>query len=254
MSYTATGVNAGLILIGNELLSGKTKDANMNVIAKFCGEEGIDLVEVAVIPDIEATIISKVREFSERFDHVFTTGGIGPTHDDITAASIAKAFDLELETNESAKEVLIDFYKDKINDSRLSMAKMPKGSELICNSISIAPGFKTKNVHVMAGIPKIMQSMLQSLSGNIKGGKKIISTTYKLYVKESDIADFLYELDDTYRDKIEIGSYPFKEEAPERFGTRIVFRSNHEPFIVEASEKLVSFCHNTFDQDCISKE
>ncbi len=254
MSYTSTGVNAGLILIGNELLSGKTKDANMNFIANFLGDEAIDLVEVVVIPDIEATIISKVQEFSERFDYVFTTGGIGPTHDDITAGSIAKAFDLELEINESAKQTLTEFYKEKINESRLSMARMPKGSTLICNDISIAPGFKIKNVYVMAGIPRIMQSMLQSLKGNLDGGKKIHSHTYKLYTKESDIADFLYELDEKYKDKIEIGSYPFKEEKPERYGTNIVFRSNNQAFIQQASSELYEFVSKEFGEDHIFSE
>jgi len=253
MSYIKTGVTAGLILIGNELLSGKTQDQNMNFIANFLAEEAIDLEEVSVIPDIEATIIKKVREYSDRFDHVFTTGGIGPTHDDITAASLAKAFDLELETNQEAQNTLLEFYGDKINEAGLQMAKMPKGVELIYNAISIAPGFKVKNVHVMAGIPKIMQSMLQSLAGHLKGGKKILSETYKLYLKESEIASHLYELDKQYKDKIEIGSYPFKEDSG-RFGTRIVLRSNNIDFIKEAVLKLKHYVEEHFGEAAITQD
>ncbi|MEJ0010251.1 MAG: competence/damage-inducible protein A [Alphaproteobacteria bacterium] len=168
-------VTACLVIIGNEILSGRTQDRNLAHIAAELNEVGVRLVEARVIPDIEDTIVATVNEVRGKFDYVFTTGGIGPTHDDITAAAIAKAFGVKLVRDKAAEKLLTDLYRgtDKLNEARLKMADVPEGSELIPNPVSTAPGFRVGNVYVMAGVPAIMQAMLKAVLPTLKGARKL---------------------------------------------------------------------------------
>ena len=216
-------MKAALIIIGNEILSGRTKDKNLAYLAEWLNEIGIQLYEVRVIRDDEKEIIDCVNLLRKKYDYVFTTGGIGPTHDDITTESIAKAFNVELETNPEALKILQSYYKEgELNEARLKMTLLPKGSELVENPVTKAPGFKMENVFVMAGIPSIMQGMLEGAKAFLKIGNKMTSKSIDVFMPESYVAEELSKMQDNYPE-VEIGSYPFNKEG--QFGTSLVMRS-----------------------------
>jgi molybdenum cofactor synthesis domain-containing protein len=216
-------MKAALIIIGNEILSGRTKDKNLTYLAEWLNEIGIQLYEVRVIRDDEQEIIECVNLLKNKYDYVFTTGGIGPTHDDITTASIAKAFNVELETNTTALAILKSYYKEgELNEARLKMTLLPQGAELVENPVTKAPGFKMDNVFVMAGIPSIMQGMLEGARKFLQTGSKMASRSRDIFMPESHVANELSKLQDSYPD-VEIGSYPFNKDG--RFGTSLVMRS-----------------------------
>ena len=201
--------NAGVIVIGNEILSGRTQDLNISYIGKKLEELGIILSEVTIIPDIEKEIINKVRVYSEKYDYVFTTGGIGPTHDDITAQSVAKAFGLKYELHKEGYKILEAYYQPgEFNEGRQKMIWMPANADLILNPTSGAPGFSVENVFCLPGVPSIMKSMLGGLKNKIVGGDPILSHTISLKTVESEIANSLTKVQEENQD-VEIGSYPF---------------------------------------------
>ena len=216
-------MKAALIIIGNEILSGRTKDKNLAYLAEWLNEIGIQLYEVRVIRDDEDEIIDCVNLLRKKFDYVFTTGGIGPTHDDITTESIAKAFDVELETNPDALKILQGYYKKgDLNEARLKMTLLPIGAELVENPVTKAPGFKMDNVFVMAGIPSIMQGMLEGARVFLETGTKMSSKSIDVFMPESFVATELSQIQDNYLN-VEIGSYPFNKNG--KFGTSLVMRS-----------------------------
>ena len=230
-------MKAALIIIGNEILSGRTQDKNLSYLANWLNEIGIQLSEVRVIRDEEEVIIETVNYLRKTYDYVFTTGGIGPTHDDITSLSIAKAFNVDLEINDKALSILKEYYKDsELTDARMKMTMIPKGAELVENPVSKAPGFKMENVFVMAGIPSIMQGMLEGARRHLKGGDIIKSVSVDVFTPESNVADELTKLQDKYKN-IEIGSYPFTKEN--RFGTSLVLRSKNEQLLEECKLELL---------------
>lgn len=205
---------ACLLVIGNEILSGRTQDVNINFLARRLGQLGIPLREVRVIPDVPETIIGTVNEVRTKFDHVFTTGGIGPTHDDITSECIAAAFGVPWEINQEAYAIMNARYAEgEFNAARQRMATMPRGARLILNSVSAAPGFSIGNVHVMAGVPRIMQAMFDSLAPSLEGGAPIVSrAVYAMALLEGAIAEELGNIQKRYP-QLDIGSYPFAREA-----------------------------------------
>ena len=216
-------MKASLIIIGNEILSGRTQDKNLSYLATWLNEIGIQLSEVRVIRDEEDEIVDTVNLLRKKYDYVFTTGGIGPTHDDITSESIAKAFNVELETNPEALKILQSYYKEgELNEARLKMTLLPKGAELVENPVTKAPGFKMENVFVMAGIPSIMQGMLEGAKAFLKIGNKMTSKSIDVFMPESYVAEELSKMQDNYPE-VEIGSYPFNKEG--QFGTSLVMRS-----------------------------
>ena len=218
-------VNAAILIIGNEILSGRTQDKNVAFIANWLNLKcGISINEVRVIADIEKTIIKNILEMSKQFNYVFTTGGIGPTHDDITAQSISKAFKVKYEYHKEAFKILENYYgKVKFNDGRKKMAKMPKGSKLIYNPSSAAPGFITKNVLSLPGVPSILISMIENCKKYLIKGLKIHSKTISLYTVESNISKRLGLIQEKYKKFVEIGSYPFFRLG--KIGVSIVTRS-----------------------------
>lgn len=229
-------VTAAAIIIGNEILSGRTQDVNLAFLAKSLNEIGIRLMEARVVPDIEAEIIAAVNGLRVRFDYVFTTGGIGPTHDDITAECVAKAFGVPLIRHPEAERRLRAHYEpDKLNEARLRMANTPEGATLIDNPVSIAPGFQIGNVFVLAGVPSIMQAMFDGIKGRLSGGAPVRSISVPAFIAEGTIAKGLGELQARYAD-IDIGSYPFFRTG--RFGTTLVLRGTDEARLAAAAEEL----------------
>lgn len=226
-------VTAALIIIGDEILSGRTVDKNINFLATNLNEIGISLSEVRVVPDVEQEIIDATNILRKKFDYVFTSGGIGPTHDDITSSSIAKAFNVKLELNKQAEEILRNHYDVEINEARLKMAMIPVGATLLDNSISSAPGFRIENVFVMAGIPKIFEVMFFAATKELEGGKKIFAHEFKTDLVESQIAKDFSELQNQYSDKVSLGSYPFKG------GTALVFRGTDKKTVKEVADKML---------------
>ena len=219
-------VTACLLIIGNEILSGRTQDKNLAYIGEQLNELGVRLMEVRVIPDIEEVIVRTVNEVRPAFDYVFTTGGIGPTHDDITADCVAKAFGVPLIVNPDARAILEAHYKPgELNEARLRMARTPEGASLIENPVSKAPAFQMGNVFVMAGIPVIMQAMFQSLRHRLAGGAPLRSRTVTVPLGEGTLAEPLAVVQDRFAD-LEIGSYPFTRDG--RFAVRLVLRSTDE--------------------------
>ncbi len=217
-------VTASLVIIGNEILSGRTQDKNLSYIAIKLNEVGIQLREVRVVADIEAEIVSAINAVRPRYDYIFTTGGIGPTHDDITSASVAAAFGVKLHRHPDAEKALRAHYEpDKINEARLKMAEVPEGSELIPNAVSTAPGFRIGNVFVMAGVPRIMQAMLDAIIPHLKGGVSVLSVSVTTNLPEGTIAAGLSDIQDRYKD-IDIGSYPMYERG--NLSTTLVLRSS----------------------------
>jgi molybdenum cofactor synthesis domain-containing protein len=218
-------VNAAILIIGNEILSGRTQDQNVAFIANWLNSKcGISVEEVKIIPDVEKTIINNILLLSKKFNYVFTTGGIGPTHDDITAKSIARAFKVKYEFHKEAYEILEKYYgKIKFNDGRKKMAKMPKGSKLIYNPSSAAPGFITKNVLSLPGVPSILNSMIENCKRYLTKGVKVHSKTLSLYTVESNISKKIGSIQRKYKKFVDIGSYPFFRLG--KVGVAIVTRS-----------------------------
>tara|TARA_B100001057_G_scaffold140107_1_gene139791 strand:- start:908 stop:1663 length:756 start_codon:yes stop_codon:yes gene_type:complete len=221
-------VNAAIIVIGNEILSGRTQDLNVSFISNWLNEKnGVSVSEVRVIPDIEKTIIKTTNELRKKFNYVFTTGGIGPTHDDITAKSISKAFKVKYEYHPEAFKILEKYYgKDNFNDGRKKMSKMPKGSNLIYNPSSAAPGFKIKNVFCLPGVPLILKSMIHNCTKYLRRGSKIFSDSINLVTVESNISRQLEKIQKKFKKDIDIGSYPFFRLG--RVGVSIVLRSQNK--------------------------
>ena len=218
-------VNAAILIIGNEILSGRTQDRNVAFIANWLNSKcGISVEEVKIIPDVEKTIINNILLLSKKFNYVFTTGGIGPTHDDITAKSIERAFKVKYEFHKEAYEILEKYYgKIKFNDGRKKMAKMPKGSKLIYNPSSAAPGFITKNVLSLPGVPSILNSMIENCKRYLTKGVKVHSKTLSLYTVESNISKKIGTIQRKYKKFVDIGSYPFFRLG--KVGVAIVTRS-----------------------------
>jgi molybdenum cofactor synthesis domain-containing protein len=214
---------SAILIIGNEILSGRTVDKNTSFIAKWLGDLGIGVEEVRVIPDKEEIIVESVNSLRKKYQYVFTTGGIGPTHDDITSQSVAKAFGKKYEYNQEAYSILEKYYaKSDFNEGRKKMAKMPEGANLIYNEIGSAPAFYIENVFVLPGIPSYVELMIPQLKQVVRSGKKIISETCDAKVRESSIALDLTKIQNKYPE-IDIGSYPYSRETG--FGTMLVMRS-----------------------------
>jgi len=231
-------VTAALVVIGDEILSGRTKDVNIGATADFCTELGIELREVRVVSDVEDDIIAAVNAVRARYTYVFTTGGIGPTHDDITADAVAKAFGVKLPINDEARAMLEARWKQsgtEVNEARLRMARIPEGGTLIVNSVSAAPGFRIGNVHVMAGVPKIMLAMLEAIAPTLQGGKKVKSVTIRCGVGEGTIGGPLGRLQDEFPD-VKMGSYP--QMGQTFVMTELVLRSSDEARLAEAAGRV----------------
>ena len=213
---------ASIIIIGNEILSGRTLDTNSNYLAKMLAERGISLQEIRVIPDVHGIIKGVVSNESSLKDYVFTSGGIGPTHDDITAEAIASSFDVPLLVRDDAVELLSMHYKNgkkDLNAARLRMARIPEGASLIENKVSGAPGFVIRNVYVMAGVPEVFESMVQEIILDVGSVSPIFSKTIKVFKRESEISEIIRNYADKYKE-ISIGSYPFNNSGT--FGVEIV--------------------------------
>ncbi|MEJ0062786.1 MAG: molybdopterin-binding protein [Alphaproteobacteria bacterium] len=224
---------AAIVIIGNEILSGRTQDGNLNAIAARLQPLGIRLAEARIVPDIEAEIVDAVNALRGRYDYVFTTGGIGPTHDDITAAAVAKAFGLPLVIDPAARQRLLHHYgTDHLTDARLRMARMPQGAALLDNPLSAAPGFQIGNVYVMAGVPEIMRAMMDGIAARLKGGAPLQSRTVNCHIPESVIADELEKIADAYAD-CDIGSYPWFKLG--RYGLAFVVRGTDDARLDEAA-------------------
>ena len=226
MSKKIKKINAAILIIGNEILSGRTQDKNISFISNWLNEScGISVNEVRIIPDAEKIIIKNIQFLSKKFNYVFTTGGIGPTHDDITAQSISKAFKVKYEFHREAYSILEKYYgKKKFNDGRKKMAKMPRGAKLIYNPSSAAPGFITKNVISLPGVPSILNSMIENCKKFLVKGLKIHSKTLNLYTVESNISKQLGLIQKKNQKFVDIGSYPFFRLG--KIGVAIVTRSS----------------------------
>ena len=232
-------ITAGIIIIGNEVLSGRTKDINTSTLAKWLNSLGINVKEVRVIPDIESKIIETVNSLRKQFNYIFTTGGIGPTHDDITAESISKAFNLEYGFHKEAYSILEKYYKPgEFNDGRKKMAKMPTTAKLILNPTSGAPGFYVQNVFCLPGVPSILQSMIGGLKNILIGGDPILNLTVSLRTVESEIAKSITEIQNNNTD-VEIGSYPFFKAG--KLGVSIVLRSSNKDKLDACNSELIKF-------------
>ncbi len=231
--------NASILIIGNEVLSGRTKDINTSTLALWLNSLGIIVKEVRVVPDIESTIIDTVNQLRKKFTYVFTTGGIGPTHDDITAMSISKAFGIEYGFHKEAFSILKKYYKPgEFNEGRQKMSKMPVTAKLILNPTSGAPGFNVENVFCLPGVPSILQSMLGGLKNSLVGGKPILSETINLRTVESEIAKSLTYVQNQNKD-VEIGSYPFFRAG--KLGVSIVIRSTDKVKIDKCNSEIITF-------------
>ena len=234
-----TKFNAAILIIGNEILSGRTQDTNTSTIAQWLNSIGVKVNEVRVIPDIENTIVDTVNHLRKVNNYVFTTGGIGPTHDDITAQSISRAFNLEYEIHKEAFKILESYYKvGEFNEGRQKMVWMPRDANLILNPTSGAPGFNVENVFCLPGVPSILKSMLGGLKNKIVGGDPILSHTISLKTVESEIANSLTNVQDNNKD-VEIGSYPFFHAG--KLGVSIVIRSEDQLKIDKCSSEVLDF-------------
>lgn len=229
---------AAVLLIGNEVLSGRTKDKNLGFIADYLTALGIDLLEARVVADDEAAIVEAVNALRARYTYVFTTGGIGPTHDDITADCIAAAFGVGISHHPEAVAILEAFFKEvgrEPNEARMRMARIPEGATLIYNTVSKAPGFKIENVHVMAGVPKVMQAMMDTIAPTLTRGMPVSSRTIRFEGGEGDIAKPLKEVQEQYP-ILSIGSYPFESERG--FNTNLVLRGRDEVALAAATDAV----------------
>ena len=231
--------DASIIVIGNEILSGKTLDTNSNYITKKLREKGIVCNEIAVIRDDEASIIGKVKKFKSNNDYVFTSGGIGPTHDDITASAVSKALKLPLVLNKDAENLLKNHYHDEaLTNARLKMAYMPRGVDLIDNPVSIAPGFKIKNIYVLPGVPQILKIMVDELFKNIECENLFYKKTISTILSEGIVGEFISKIQHKYSE-LEIGSYPyFKKNS---FGVSIVITGDSKSQVDDSSAEVVEY-------------
>lgn len=231
-------LTAALVIIGNEILSGRTQDTNINWIATKMSDQGIKLIEVRVVPDIEESIIAAIVELRRKVTYLFTTGGIGPTHDDITSVTVAKSFGVECLLNEDARKILLEYYgsESELTPARLRMAHIPVGATLIENPVSGAPGFQMDNVYVMAGVPRIMQGMLDHILPTLSSGLPYVSNTVSCDLPESKIAETLGNIQKQY-ESVDIGSYPhFRSGA---MGLALVLRSTDNDNLHEATRDVV---------------
>jgi len=234
-----TKVNAAILIIGNEILSGRTQDTNTSAIATWLNSIGVKVGEVRVIPDLEKIIINTLNLLKSNYDYVFTTGGIGPTHDDITAESVSKAFGIKYEIHKEAFKILESYYKPgEFNEGRQKMVWMPENANLILNPTSGAPGFNIENVFCLPGVPSILKSMLGGLTNKIVGGEPILSLTISLRTVESEIANSLTKVQDENQD-VEIGSYPFFQAG--KLGVSIVIRSQDQSKINNCNLQILEF-------------
>jgi molybdenum cofactor synthesis domain-containing protein len=215
---------AGLVVIGDEILSGRTHDKNIAQVAAWLQVQGIRLAEVRVVPDVEARIVAAVNNLRAAYDYLFTTGGIGPTHDDITVDAVAAALGVPVVINPEARAILERYYETRggLNEGRLRMARVPEGSQLIPNRMSGAPGIRRGNLFLMAGVPHITAGMLDALTGQLEGGAPLLCETIGCWVPESEVAALLREVEKAH-DNCQIGSYPFFREG--RVGANFVVRS-----------------------------
>ena len=232
-------VNAAILIIGNEILSGRTQDKNIAFISSWLNSKcGISVNEVRIVPDLEKVIIKNILELSKKFNYVFTTGGIGPTHDDITAQSISKAFKVKYQYHKEAFKILENYYgRSKFNDGRKKMAKMPRGSKLIYNPSSAAPGFITKNVISLPGVPSILNSMIENCKQYLIKGLKVHSKTLNLFTVESNISKQLGFIQKKYKKFVDIGSYPFFRLG--KIGVSIVTRSTSKIKLQSVNRDLI---------------
>jgi molybdenum cofactor synthesis domain-containing protein len=234
-----TKVNAAILIIGNEILSGRTQDTNTGTLANWLNSIGVKVNEVRVIPDEEKIIIETLNILRKIYNYVFTTGGIGPTHDDITAQSVSKAFNRKYEIHKEAFKLLEAYYKPgEFNKGRQKMVWMPEGAELILNPTSGAPGFQVDNVFCLPGVPSILKSMLGGLNNKIIGGDPILSQTISLKTVESEIANSLTKVQEKNKD-VEIGSYPFFHAG--KLGVSIVIRSENQSKIDDCNSQILEF-------------
>ena len=230
---------AGIIIIGNEILSGRTKDLNTSALSKWLNSIGIKVLETRTIPDIEELIINTVNELKQKYDYIFTSGGIGPTHDDITAESISKAFGLKYEIHKEAYKILEKYYgTNDFNEGRQRMTWMPSEANLILNPASGAPGFYVKNVFCLPGVPSILESMLPNLTNKIAGGEPIVSKTISLRTLESEIAKPLKKVQEK-NNEVDIGSYPFFRKG--KIGVSIVLTSRDQSKIDKCNLEILEF-------------
>ena len=216
---------AALLVIGDEILSGRTQDKNIAQVASWLQVQGIRLAEVRVVPDVEERIVDAVNALRAKHDYLFTTGGIGPTHDDITVDAVAKALGVEVVIHPEARAILEDYYRDRpggLNEARLRMARVPRGADLIPNRMSGAPGIRFDNVFLMAGVPHITAQMLNALTGTLEGGAPLLVETVGCWVAESEVAGLLREVEKAHAG-CQIGSYPFFREG--KVGANFVVRS-----------------------------
>jgi molybdenum cofactor synthesis domain-containing protein len=230
---------AGLVIIGDEILSGRTQDRNIAQVATWLNAQGIRLAEVRVVPDVEERIVEALDALRFAYDYCFTTGGIGPTHDDITVDAVAKALNVPVIVHPDARAILERYYADKggLNEGRLRMARVPEGAELIPNQMSGAPGIKLGNLFLMAGVPHITAGMLDALTGTLEGGKPLVSVTVGAFAPESEVADLLRQAEQS-AEGISIGSYPFFKEG--RVGSNFVVRSEDEQKARAVADDLAS--------------
>ena len=229
-------VTAAFLVIGDEILSGRTKDKNIGFVADYLTALGIDLKEVRIVPDEKPEIVSAVNDLRAKYDYVFTSGGIGPTHDDITAESVAEAFGVALLLDPRAVALMEPHYPPgQFTPARQRMARIPEGADLIENKVSKAPGFRLENVHVMAGVPSIMQSMMDALAPALRTGKKMLSETVAADMPESRIAERLAAIQDAHPQTL-IGSYPKATDG--KFTTQIVIRARDEAILLAAARDV----------------
>ena len=230
---------SAIVIIGNEILSGRTQDSNTSTLAIWLSSIGVNVAEVRVIPDVQEIIVDTLNLLRSTYDYVFTTGGIGPTHDDITAESVSKAFGLKYEVHKEAFKILEQYYNPgEFNEGRQKMVKMPRNAKLILNPTSGAPGFSVDNVFCLPGVPTILKSMLGGLKNRIAGGEPILSLTISLKTVESEIASSLAQVQNKNED-VEIGSYPFFHAG--KLGVSIVLRSENQSKIDVCNSQILKF-------------
>ena len=230
---------AGLVVIGDEILSGRTQDKNIAQIGTWLNVQGIRMKEVRVVGDTEEAIVEAVNAVRSAYDYCFTTGGIGPTHDDITVDAIAAAFGVPVVIHPEARRLLEEYYATRggLNEGRLAMARVPEGADLIDNPVSKAPGIKIGNVYIMAGIPWVTAGMLEGLTGTLEGGRPLVSVTVGAYAPESEVAELLRDVEKS-SEGVSIGSYPFFKDG--RGGSNFVVRSEDLALAAAAAGKLGS--------------
>ena len=234
-------ITAAMLVIGNEVLSGRTQDANIKHVGTELGLKGIQLSEVRIVPDIESAIIDAINALRKSYDYVFTTGGIGPTHDDITSDCVAKAFSVKNVPHPEGFPLLEAFYAEKgieFNGARQRMAHTPEGAELIKNDVSMAPGYRIGNVHVMAGVPRIMRDMLAGILPSLKGGAVVKSKAVTTDLPEGVLAEHLKKLQRSYDEAVDIGSYPKDRKGKKGYIVSLIIRSSNEQVLENVVTEL----------------